>query len=194
MGVTATNLIAGAASLHVGDFGAVEPLDTAVATDLDDEVWRDLGGTQDGVTLTVSREFFRLAVDQVIDAPGRRLTERDVTVSTNLAEGTLENLALAMSQAEASVTVGGTGATGFAAMDLLGDDSGAEPDYVAVILRGRAPAGKKRNVIIRKALSIEEVESAYTKDNQTLIPVTFAAHWVSPTVRPVRVVDERPSA
>jgi hypothetical protein len=191
MGVTATNLIAGAAELHVGEFGAVEPIDTAVAAALDDEVWRDLGGTNDGVTLTVSREYLKLAVDQTVDAPGRRMTERDVTVATNLAEGTLENLALAMAQAESSVTVGGTGPTAYAAMDLLGDDSGAEPDYVAVILRGRAPAGKRRNVIIRKALSTEEVESAYTKDGQTFIPVTFAAHWVSPSIRPMRIVDER---
>ncbi len=191
MGVTATNLIAGAATLHVGDFGAAEPLDTAVATDLDDEVWRDLGGTNDGVTLTVSREYMKLAVDQTVDAPGRRMTERDVTVATNLAEGTLENLALAMAQAESSVTTGGTGATAYAAMELLGDDSGAEPDYVAVCLRGRAPKGKKRSVFVRKALSTEEVESAYTKDGQTFIPVTFAAHWVSPSVRPVKVVDER---
>lgn len=193
MPVTATNLIAGSAELYVGDFGAVEPLSTAVASDLDDEVWRDLGGTNDGVTLNVAREFFRLAVDQIIDAPGRRLTERDVSVATNLAEGTLENLALAMGQPESDVSTGGTGATGYAQLDLEGDDSGAEPAYVAVILRGRAPAGKKRNVIIRKALSTEEVESAYTKDGQTLVPVTFMAHWVSKTVRPVRIVDERPA-
>lgn len=194
MGVTATNLIAGAAELHTADFGGVEPLDTAVADALDDAVWTDRGGTNDGVTLTVSREFMRMTVDQVIDSPGRRMTERDVSVATNLAEGTLENLATAMSQAESSVTIGGTGATGYAAMDLEGDDSGAEPPYIAVILRGRAPAGRRRNVIVRKALSTEEVEMAYTKDGQTLIPVTFSAHWVSPSVRPVRVIDERPSA
>lgn len=194
MGVTATNLIAGPATLHVGAFGAVEPLDTAVADDLDTEVWRDLGGTNDGVTLTVSREFFRLSVDQKADSPGRRLTERDATVNTNLAEGTLENLALALGQSEDSVTTGGTGATGFAAMDFADDDPGAEPDYVAVILRGRAPGGRRRNVIVRKALSTEEVESSYVKDGQTLIPVTFSAHYVAEGVSPVHVQDHRPTA
>ena len=189
MAASATNLIAGAATIHKGDFGAVEPLDTAVADDLDDEVWTDFGGTDDGVTLTVSREFFKLRMDQTVDAPGRRMTERDITVSTNLVEGTLANLATALAQADSTVTSGGTGATAYSAMNVEGDDSGAEPPYFALILRGRAPNGKKRNVIVRKALSIEEVETAYKKDDQTLIPVTFAAHWVSASVRPVRVVD-----
>lgn len=189
MAATATNLIAGAAELYHGAFGAVEPVDTAVASDLDGAVWTDFGGTDDGVTLRVAREYFKLRMDQTVDSPGRRMTERDVTVATNFVEGTLENLAYAMAQGTDTVTSGGTGATAFKAMDLEGDDSGAEPDYFALILRGRAPNGKRRNVIVRKALSVEEAEIAYKKDDQTLIPVTFAAHWVSTSVRPVRVVD-----
>lgn len=191
MAASATNLIAGAATIHHAAFGAVEPLDTAVATEPDALVWTDFGGTDDGVTLTVSREFFKLRMDQTVDAPGRRMTERDITVATNLVEGTLENLARALAQKASDIDTGGTGATAFAALDIEGDDSGAEPDYFALLLRGRAPNGKKRNVIVRKALSIEEVESAYKKDDQTLIPVTFAAHWVSTSVRPMRVIDSR---
>jgi hypothetical protein len=188
MPASATNLIAGPATLWTGAFGATEPADTAVATDIT-APFTDVGGTDDGVTLTVSREFFKLRMDQTVDAPGRRMTERDITIATNFAEGTLANFAMAMGQASSTVTTGGTAGTAFAAMDVVGDDAGAEPTYLSVILRGRAPNGKARSVFARKCLSTEEVEMAYKKDDQTLIPVTFALHWVSPSVRPMRIVD-----
>jgi hypothetical protein len=185
----------GPGALHRGDFGAAEPADTAVATALSSEVWPDLGATDGGVTVTASKEYFRLRMDQTVESPGRRLTELDVTLATNLAEPTLENWGVALADAASAVTTGGTGSTGYAAMDIGGpDEPGQEPDYSAVIFRGRAPGGKRRLVIVRKALSIEEVESEYKKDDQTFIPVTFGAHWVSPSVKSVHCVDERPSA
>lgn len=187
MAASASNLIAGPGSLYRADVGATEPLDTAVATE-PTAPWVDLGATDDGVTLTVSREFFKLRMDQAVDAPGRRMTERDVTVATNLAEITLENLSLAIGQDPSGITEG----EGFKAMDLQGDDSGGEPDYFALLFRGRAPGGYRRHVIVRKALSIESVETAYKKGEQTFYPATFAAHWVSPSVRPVRWVDGTP--
>jgi len=184
MAASATNLIAGPGSLHRAVFGATEPLDTAVATP-PTAPWVDLGATHDGVTLTVEREEFKLSMDQTVDSPGRRLTEREVTIATNLAEITLENLAVAMNQDPATLDTG----VGFKAMDLEVDDPGAEPDYCALLFRGRAPGGFRRHVIARKVLSVGSVETAYKKGDQTLYPVTFATHWVSPSVRPVRWVD-----
>lgn len=184
MAPSASNLIAGPGALFMADFGAAEPEDAAVADEPVDP-WADLGGTDDGVTLTVSRDFFKLRMDQIVDSPGRRLTDRDVSLKTNLAEITLENLAVSLGQSPDSITPG----AGFKAMDLEGDDPGAEPDYFALLFRGRAPGGFRRHIIGRKMLSTEEVETAYKKGDQTLYPVTFSAHWVSPTVRPVRWVD-----
>lgn len=193
MPVSASNLLVGPATLWTGAFGATEPADTAVATALSSPPWTDLGGTDGGVTVTAAREYYRLKVDQVVESPGRRLTELDVAVNTNLAEPTLENWQTALADAAGPITTGGAGATGYAAMDIGGPaEPGAEPTYLAVIMRGRAPQGRRRLVIIRKALSIEEVESAYQKDDQTYVPVTFGAHWVSASIKSVHVVDERP--
>jgi hypothetical protein len=195
MPASASNLLVGPGALHRGTFGQTEPADTAVATALDAEDFPDLGATDGGVTVTASKEYFRLRMDQTVESPGRRLTELDVTLATNLAEPTLENWAVALADAASAITIGGTGPTGYAAMDIGGpSEPGAEPVYSAVIFRGRAPGGRRRLVIVRKALSIEEVESEYKKDDQTFIPVTFGAHWVSPSVKSVHVVDERPSA
>lgn len=191
MPASAANLLVGPASLWTGPFGTTEPADTAVATALDAEDWTDRGGTDGGLTVTASREYFRLRMDQTVESPGRRLTELDVTLATNLAEPTLENWATALADAASAVTSGGTGGTAYKAMDIGGpDEPGAEPTYLAVIMRGRAPRGKRRLVIIRKALSVEEVESEYKRDDQTFIPVTFGAHWVSPSVKSVHCVDE----
>ena len=190
MAASATNIIAGAATLWRGDLGAAEPPDTDVNADFDPEVWTDLGGTDDGVTSTVSHEWFEARMDQVIDVPERRKTSRTITVATNLVEGTLENLLLAIAQSADTIVSGGTGATANRSFEAQGDDSGAIPDYSAIILRGRAPAGKTRLFIVRKVLQTEDVESAYKKDDQWLIPVTFSAHWVSSTVRPFKVVED----
>jgi hypothetical protein len=194
MPASASNLLVGPGSLWTGDFGETEPVDTAVADALP-AGWADSGATDGGVTVTAAREYFRLRMDQTVESPGRRLTELDVTLQTNLAEPTLENWQTALADAASAVTTGGTGATGYAAMDLGGPtEPGMEPTYLAVIFRGRAPAGRRRLVIVRKALSVEEVESEYKKDDQTFIPVTFAAHWVSASIKSVHVVDERPIA
>lgn len=191
MPASAANLLVGPGSLHTGEFGAVEPADTAVAAALDDAVWTDRGATDGGVTVTAAREYFRLRMDQSVESPGRVLTELDVTLATNLAEPTLENWHVALSDAASAITSGGTGGTAYKAMDISGPaEPGAQPDYLAVIFRGRAPKGKRRLVIVRKALSIEEVESEYKRDDQTFIPVTFGAHWVSASITSVHCVDE----
>ncbi len=185
---SATNIIAGPAELFRADFGATEPLDTAVATAIA-APFESLGGTDDGVTLNASHEWFNKRMDQIIDAPGAVKTGRTITVATNLVEGTLENYLLALAQSADTIETGGTGATAFRAVDLESGASGGDPEYSAIILRGRAPGGKPRSFICRKVLQTEDVESAYKKDDQWLIPVTFTLYWVSESVAPMRIVD-----
>ena len=186
---SATNIIAGPAELYRAPFGSTEPLDTAVASPIAGD-FDSLGGTDDGVTVNASHEWFNKRMDQVIDSPGAMKTGRTITVATNLVEGTLENLLLALAQSPDTITSGGTGPTAFRGVDLESGASGAEPDYSAIILRGRAPAGKRRLFIVRKCLQTEDVESAYKKDDQWLIPVTFTMFWVSDSIAPMRIVDE----
>lgn len=186
MAVTATNLIAGPATLYTGDFGETEPADTAVASGPGVD-YADAGGTQDGVKLIVEQEYMELEVDQIVDIAGRRLTKRDVKVATNLAEPTLENLKFALNGG--TITTGGTGGTAYKAYDPAMDTSATQPTYISILLDGYAPNGKVRRVIVRKVLSVEKVESSYKKDDQTLFPVTFSAHWVSASIKPFHIVD-----
>lgn len=189
MSVTATNLIQGPGELYTGSFGATEPADSAVNASPSASVWTDVGATKDGVTLNVSLEYAELEVDQIVDTPERRLTKRDFQVATNLAEPTLENLALVLN--------GGTvtSSAAYKTYDPADDNAATQPTYKALLFRGYAPrtaasATMRRNVIARKVLSVEAVEAPYKKDDQTVFPVTFAAHWVSSSIKPFRVIDQ----
>ena len=184
MAVTVSSLTQGPGTLYSGDFGATEPADSAVASTPAASAWTDLGGTNDGCTLKVDMTYSELKVDQVVDVPGRRLTKRDVQLSTNAAEPTLDNLAVVLN--------GGTvdDQSGYSTYEPIDDTSATQPTYKAILLHGWAPGGLRAMVIVRRALSIEGIETAYKKGDQTLFPVTFAGHYVSSVIKPFRVIYE----
>lgn len=186
MAVTVTNLIQGPADLYHGWYGEVtEPgLASLNETPAGTGGWDDMGGTQDGVKLTVGLEWSELMVDQIVDIPGRRLTKRDAQIAANLAEGTLENMERSMN--------GGVMATasGYKTFEPVIDmNSAVEPDYAAIILDGIAPSGLRRRVNGRKTLNIENMEGEYKKDGQFLIPTAFGTHYISNSTAPYRIQD-----
>lgn len=176
MAVTSTNLIQGPATLYHAPFGSTEPvsISTAPATP-----WVDLGGTSDGVELSVADEYSVLSVDQIVYEVERRRTNRVVTIKTQLAEATLENLARAINN------------TAPAAGVLTADDglTAFSPAYSAILLDGIAPGGVRRRIIVRKVLGTDSVASSYKKDGMTLVPVTFTGHWVSTSIKPFIITD-----
>lgn len=177
MSVTTTNLIQGPATIYAAAFGAVEPSDAVVAPGV---AWADLGATREGVSLNIETEWADLTVDQIIEVVERRATGRTTSVATQLAEVTLENLARAINTA---APVGG----------VLEPGAGIEafvPTYSAIMFDGFAPGGKRRRVIVRKVLNTEAVALANSKTDQQVIPVSFAAHYVSASIKPWRIEDE----
>ena len=185
MAVTTTNLIQGPGTLYTGAFSAVEPADTAVNTVPAASAWTDVGGTQDGVKLKVGQTFSELEVDQIVDIPGRRLTKREFTIETNLAEPTIDNLAIALN--DSTVATG----SGFKSLEPINTTSATQPTYRALIMDGYSPTSKRRRVIVRKALSSDDIEFAYMKDKQTVYTVNFSGHYVSSSIAPFKIVDEQ---
>lgn len=184
-----TNLVQGPATLYIGAFGAVEPLNAAVNNTPQASAWTDLGGTTDGAELSIDQEYKELEVDQVVDVPGRRLVKRDMSVKTNMAEPTLENLVNALND--------GTTATGsgYKTFEPAFTDSATQPTYRALILHGFAPGegvggqSKRRMVILRKVLSTDNVQMAYKKDSQTVLSATFSVHYVDASTAPFKIID-----
>lgn len=181
MAVTATNLIQGPASIYFAPFGSAEPATplTAPATP-----WVDLGGTRDGVSMEDASEYSVLDVDQLVYEVARVRTKRAVTVKTSLAEATLANYARAVNDAAP------TTATGTSTFTPAKDTAAFLPPYGAIIVDGIAPGGFRRRVTLRKVLSTDNVELAYKKDGQTVIPVTFTLHYVSASIDPYLIVDQ----
>lgn len=190
--VTRTNVLAGPGQLWWGLFStAVEPLDDAVG-DPPGATYADLGGTNGGLTVTVNQTFFDMRVDQVADSLGRRLTERDTQISTNLAEGTLENLARAFNLDPADIIDGGV--ANFRSLEMEAGQDAFIPIEAAIIVDGWAPGtAVKRRFIGRRVTSIESVGSSWQKDGQLFVPVTFSALFVDSTTSPVKWTDEVPA-
>lgn len=179
-----TNLALGPATLYRGAFGATEPFDFQVNSTPAGSAWEDVGGTQDGTTLNVNQTYTELQVDQIVDSAGRRLTKRDVQVVTNLAEVNLDRLAIALNGGTVTTNVGST-----ETYDPDDDISATQPDYSALIIDAWTTSSRRRRILVRKVLSIENVGIPYKKDAQTLFPITWGAHYVSPSIKPFRVVD-----
>lgn len=184
MSVITTNLIQGPATLYSGFFGATEPADTAVNTTPQASAWTDCGGTQGGVSLSITQTYVELDVDQITVRVGSRLTKADYMVETTFAEVTLTNLAFVLN--------GGTSASGagYASLDPNVTSSATQPLYTSMLFDGWAPNNFKRRVIARKVLSTDNVIVAYTKDKQTVLAAKFAAHYVSSSITPIHIVDQ----
>jgi hypothetical protein len=186
MAVTTTNLVAGPGVLYTGAFSATEPADSAVGTVPSSAAWTDAGGTNGGAKVSVKQDYFELEVDQVVDIVGRRLQKREIAVETNFAEVTLANYKVALN--------GGTivASSGWSSYDPASDTSATQPTYLAMILDAYAPGStaKRRRLIVRKVLNVNEVASEYKRDGQTFLPVSLAAHYVSTAILPFHIADE----
>lgn len=178
MSVTTTNLIQGPATLWTGIFGVAEP---ATPVTVPGAGWVDVGATQDGVALIVEKNYAELQADQIVDVPGQTITKRVVKVKTNLAEPTLANLALSLNELAASITAGVfTPSNGLAAFT---------PNYAAILFDGIGPGGLKRRIIVRRALNVANLDAAYKKDKQVLVPVEFFGHFVSASIAPFSIAE-----
>lgn len=180
MAVSVANLLAGPATIYVAPFGTTEPATPATPPAAG---WVDVGGTDGGARLVMNTTYTPLTVDQIAGPVGSRLSDRTITVATSMAEATLANLRTALNLAV------GTGTT----LEVGAEISNSEPLYKAVMIVGQKPGGGPRLVILRRALSTESIEMAWTKDGKTMIPVTFSGYYVSSSISSIKI-DDTPAA
>lgn len=188
MAVTLTNVtVGGPITAYIGDFGETEPaVDAAGIGGAPAVDWTDLGGTNGGATLNIGQDYFIGYIDQMDDAAVAARTRRLTTITTNLAEATLENMAIVLN---GGTVTSGTGVKDYQPTDGAG---GQQPTYRALIVDGFAPGhtSLRRRVVCRKVLSTNEVGAAFSKDGITLFPVTWTLFAVSSSIKPFQVVDD----
>lgn len=120
-----------------------------------------LGYTEDGVTMTISTDFFDVNVEEVIGSIHRVMTHQEIVVTLNMAESSLANMLIA---------VPGSSLAG--AVLTLGNGSlGEEP----LQLVGTNPAGNARTILLTEVNPVGEVGIPYKKGAVSIVPVSFKA-------------------
>lgn len=176
-----SNVLQGTVDIFTGAFGAAEPANSEAV--IDGSVWSFVGATDGGATLTLNQSYSNMVVDQVALPVGSRLVTQEATVATSMAEATLKNLRRAMNDSATSGTTFG----------LNSEIANQDPNYCAVLLKGKAPEGNPRLVIVRRALSTASVGVPFKKDGLTVVPITWSGYYVSKSIEAV-FVDDTPGS
>ncbi|MDD5081780.1 MAG: hypothetical protein PHU08_00260 [Dehalococcoidales bacterium] len=120
-----------------------------------------IGYTVDGVNMTVRSSFFDAKVDENEGTIIRRLTDQEVLVTLNVAEGAIANLAAAIPGSDLTGAVLTVGGSALQAHRLT--------------LKGINPAGYPRVIILTSVNPTGEVTTPYKKGEVTVVPMQFSA-------------------
>lgn len=177
MPINVSNLIAGPADLYEFEVGLDEPTTPVGFTA--PVGWRNLGGTNDGVNVTVGQTFEAVTSDQTVDTIASLPTERNVTIETNLLERTMDNLKASLNGG--TIVTGG----GVDTFEPITDIVANAPEYRGIGLYGKSAInGKAGLLIVRRCLVTDDVSFSYKKDAAQMLAVTWTAHYVSATIGP----------
>ena len=180
------NVIVGAARLYIGPSGTTKPAPVA-GTDYNSTMigapaigagWREVGYTTDGLEFATDPTYDDIVVDQSLDSVRIFKSAMTASVSTTMAEATLENLVVAWGQAPNTAS-----ALGAAESELVLEAGalGQAPIERGFIAVGNAPevsgGGKfgQRVYHLYRVLSVEGSTINMSRTDPTTIPVTLRA-------------------
>lgn len=128
---------------------------------------QDIGATAGGVEIQIQDKYTDIQVDQYVGVVARGLTERTMTVKTQIAEASLQNLQIAWNQPNAPTTDAQSGATTLAI--------GSQPTfkYHTLTFVGPGPNGKQRTFTVHKATAMASSNYTMAKDKPAFVEVTF---------------------
>jgi hypothetical protein len=139
--------------------------------------YRNVGFTNNGLQISYQPTYDSVTVDQLLDTAKLFKSAMQVQISTEMAEGTLENVLAVFGQKSSTLTE--TGAD-LAAVDTLGLEAGAlgsAPTERQLIAIGQAPTASatetERVYYARRVLSVEQSQFSLARTAATTFPVTF---------------------
>ena len=139
--------------------------------------YRNVGFTNNGLQISYQPTYDSVTVDQLLDTAKLFKSAMQVQISTEMAEGTLENVLAVFGQKSSTLTE--TGAD-LAATDTLGLEAGAlgsAPTERQLIAIGQAPTADatetERVYYARRVLSVEQSQFSLARTAATTFPVTF---------------------
>lgn len=144
---------------------------------------RLLGATAGGNTFTVERDIRDMA-EGIDGSKGktkgfRRVVAENATMATNLIELTEENITLAIAGALAAEQTPDSGSTdhpdGY--IEIISGDIDLDSYHDNIALAGTLSNGSPIIIILYNVLSDENFELGQTDKEESVLAVTFSAHW-----------------
>jgi hypothetical protein len=139
--------------------------------------YRNVGYTNNGLQISYQPTYDSVTVDQLLDTAKLFKSAMQVQISTEMAEGTLENVLAVFGQKKSTLESDGSG---LAATDTLGLEAGAlgsAPTERQLIAVGQGPTSEasatERVYYARRVLSVEQSQFSLARTAATTFPVTF---------------------
>jgi len=186
---TSANIIVGAAALYAYENGemAYSNIPNAVSGESYKETlsnnnsFRNVGYTSNGLELTFAPDFGEVSVDQVLDVAKLYKQGMTVNLNTSFAEATLENLLLALARPRTDAFVAGntTQLGGEDTLNLSAGELGECPIERGLVAvgpgTGDCGVGQEieRIYVAYRAISIDSVTVSAKRDAATMFDVSF---------------------
>ena len=139
--------------------------------------YRNVGYTNNGLQISYQPTYDSVTVDQLLDTAKLFKSAMQVQISTEMAEGTLENVLAVFGQKSSTLTSSGTGQTAVDELGLEAGALGAAPTERQLIAVGQAPTSEasatERVYYARRVLSVEQSQFSLARTAATTFPVTF---------------------
>ncbi len=181
---TSNNIIVGAAALFTYEDGVIP--ETGVlpgytagtsykSTLTDEEGFRNVGYTMNGLEISFQPDFGEVSVDQVLDVAKLFKQGMQVNLNTTFAESTLENLLFALASKDGNLTT----VSGNPTLNLSAGDIGECPVERGLVAVGPGTGDCaesdqiERVYVAYRALSIENVTVSAKRDEATMFEVSF---------------------
>ena len=139
--------------------------------------YRNVGFTNNGLQISYQPTFDSVTVDQLLDTAKLFKSAMQVQISTEMSEGTLENILAVFGQKASTLTTTGADATAVDTLGLEAGALGAAPTERQLIAVGQAPTSEasetERVYYARRVLSVEQSQFSLARTAATTFPVTF---------------------
>jgi hypothetical protein len=139
--------------------------------------YRNVGYTNNGLQISYQPTYDSVTVDQLLDTAKLFKSAMQVQISTEMAEGTLENVLAVFGQKQDTLSTTGTGLTATDTLGLEAGALGAAPTERQLIAVGQGPTSEasatERVYYARRVLSVEQSQFSLARTAATTFPVTF---------------------
>ena len=139
--------------------------------------YRNVGFTNNGLQISYQPTYDSVTVDQLLDTAKLFKSAMQVQISTEMAEGTLENVLAVFGQKGSSLESAGSDLTATDTLKLEAGALGSAPTERQLIAVGQGPTAEatatERVYYARRVLSVEQSQFSLARTAATTFPVTF---------------------